>query len=146
MAFLLNLTALIVELALIAAIAWIGAYEPVIFAMAAAAVALSSGLYLEYARLSHEMPFYFGRQLSGLRAAIARVWSTSEAILKAALAGFVGLLTFSGTDQSRLEFQALLFAGCLLVGTTILTRISSTWGRGAVRWGYFRLSLPLGIL
>lgn len=146
MGIVLNFVALLVELACIAAIAWLGAYEPIWFAILATAVAFSSGVTLEFARLSHEMPFYFGRKLAGLRAALARIWSTSEAVFKAALAGFVALLTFSGTDQSRLEFTAVLFAGCLLIGTTVLTRVSSTWGQGAVRWGYFRLALPLGIV
>ncbi|MEL6225785.1 MAG: hypothetical protein AAFR01_02050 [Pseudomonadota bacterium] len=146
MQFVLNVVALFVEIALIGGAAFVGAKHPEWFAALAVLVAFSSGVTMDYARLAHEMPFYFGRALSGIRSSLARAWATTEALLKATFAGFIGLLTFSGTDQARLDYTAVLFAVCVLVGTSVLTRISFRWGQGALRWGYFRLALPLGIL
>ena len=145
MRVVLNFIALVVELALIAGAAWVGARHPTWFAVLTVLVAFSAAATLEYQRLAHEMPFYFGRKLAGIPAALARVWSTSEAVLKSAVAGLVALLTFSGTDPDRLQWVAILFGVCVFIGTTMLLRISLTWGSKAVRWGYFRLGLPLGI-
>jgi hypothetical protein len=146
MRILLNLIALLVELALIAGLGYLGARHPEYLAVVAAACTLLLGGYLEYARFAHEMPFYFERELSGWRKVLARIWTASETFAKAAVAGFIALLTFSGTDADRLQWTAILFIVVLFVGTTALLRVSLTWGRGAVRWGYFRLALPLGIL
>jgi len=145
MRILLNFVALVVEVTLIAAVAWLGAKHPNWFAAVTVLIALSAAVPLEFQRLAHEMPFYFGRKLAGIAAVGARVWATSEAVLKSAVAGLVALLTFSGTDPARLQWMAILFAVCVFIGTTMLLRISLTWGAKAVRWGYFRLGLPLGI-
>lgn len=146
MRVLVNIVALAVEIALIGGVAYVGAKYPQIFALATVGVALSAALTLEYARLAHEMPFYFGRKLSGIGAIAARVWTTSESLFKSVIAGFVALLTFSGTNPDRLMWTAGLFAVCIFVGTTVLLRIKLNWGVRAVRWGYFRLAIPLGFL
>lgn len=146
MRIFLNLVALIVELALIAGAGYLGWKHPDILAMIAAGATLLLGGYLEYARFAHEMPFYFDRQLSGIRSVLARLWTSAETLAKAAVAGFIALLTFSGTDADRLQWTAVIFVAVLFIGTTALLRVSLNWGRGSVRWGYFRLSLPLGIL
>ncbi|MGF1648929.1 MAG: hypothetical protein ACFCUN_00595 [Hyphomicrobiaceae bacterium] len=146
MRILINLVAVVLEIALIVAVAYLGAVEPLWFAGLAVLVALSAAATLEYARFAHEMPFYFGRALSGVPAALARLWTTGEAGLKSLVAGFVALLTFSGTDQDRLAWTAVLFGLCVFIGTSALLRVSLTWGPRAARWGYFRLALPLGIV
>jgi len=146
MRVVLNLVSLAVEIALIAGAAWLAATQPLVFAAVAAGAALLQGLALEYARFSHEMPFYFGRTLTGLRAAAARVWTTGEAVIKAGAAGFVALLMVSGTNAERLWWTAILFGVVTFLGTTVLLRISLNWRHRALRWGYFRLALPLGIL
>ncbi len=146
MQVVLNLVSLAVEIALIAGAAWLAATEPMIFAGVAAAAALLQGLMLEYARRSHEMPVLLGKRLTGVRAAAARVWTTGEAFIKAAAAGFVALLMVSGTNADRLWWTAILFGVVTFIGTTILLRLSLNWRHRALRWGYFRLSLPLGLL
>ncbi|MEM7775072.1 MAG: hypothetical protein AAF732_05640 [Pseudomonadota bacterium] len=146
MRIFVNILAFAVEVALIVGFAYIGAHAPEAFALLTIGVALTAAISLEYARFAHEIPFYFGEALSGIGRAAARVWTTSEALFKSAVAGFVALLTFSGTNPDRLYWTAILFAICVFVGTTLLLRLKLSWGMLAVRWGYFRLSLPLGIL
>lgn len=146
MRIVVNVLALTLELALIFAIAWIGATSPQVFALLTIGVALIVALGLEYARIVYEMPFYFGRRLTGVAAAGAVVWVLLESLFKSLVAGFVALLTFSGTNEDRLFWTAILFAACLLVGTTLLLRVRLNWGELAVRWGYFRLVVPLGFL
>ena len=146
MRFVVNFLALVIELALIGAVGYLGALYPLHFALVTAGVTLIAALGLEHARLVHEMPFYFGRPLSSAAMAGLRVWSSSESIVKAIIAGFVALLTFSGTNDERLFWTAILFAACVFVGTTVLLRVFLTWRERAVRWGYFRLAIPLGFL
>lgn len=146
MRIIVNVFALVLELALIVAVAYVGATSPEIFALLTAFVALAVALGLEYARIVYEMPFYFGRRLTGVAAAGAVVWVALESVFKSMVAAFVALLTFSGTDENRLFWISILFAACLLVGTTALLRIGLNWGELAVRWGYFRLAVPLGFL
>ncbi len=142
----INFIALAVELALIVGIAFVGSRYPQEFAILTAAVALLAALFLEYARFAHEMPFYFGRSLSGIASVGARVWTTGESVFKSVVAGFVALLTFSGTNPERLMWTGVLFGVCVFIGTTLLLRIKLGWGVRAVRWGYFRLAIPLGFL
>lgn len=133
------------EVATVAAIAWLGYYHPLIFAGVTAVLAFALGLYLEIARLKFELPFYFERppQRSAL---IAVLVGGGEAFVKALLAGVVALLTFLGTDAARLQWVAIIFAVALFAGTSLLRWLSLRFGARPLRWGYFRLAAPLGLM
>lgn len=140
-----NAVIMAVELVAIAGIAWLGYYHPMIFAAVTAAATLLLGLYLEVARLRFELPFYFEKPPVRVRA-FAIIVGGGEALVKSILAGVVALLTFLGTDQQRLMWVAIIFAGSLYVGTSVLRWLSIRFGARPLRWGYFRLAAPLGLL
>ncbi len=140
-----NLLILGLELAAILGIAALGFKEPLIFAGATFVLALWLGSRLEYARLKNELNFYFERNVprGGFFTGLVAV---SEAVFKAVLAALVALLTFSGTDQGRLYWVAVIFAGCLFAGSSLLRFLANRFGITPGRWGYFRIAAPLGLL
>lgn len=143
--FFVNLVILGVEIGAVAAVAWTGLRYPLPFAAGTAVLACLMGVVLERARLVNELPFYFGRgrtALTLLGSGIALV----EGALKALLAGLVALLTFSGTDQARLLWVAVIFGLCVFAGSSLLRRLSISFGAIPSRWGYFRLAAPLGLI
>jgi hypothetical protein len=133
------------ELAAIAATAWAGWKYPYLFAAATALIAFALGLHLDYARLKHEYPFYFNRErpryLIGLRAL-----ASGDSLLKGLVAGLVALLTFAGNDDGRRLAVALCFAVAIYTGTSVLRRLSITFGARPARWGFFRLAVPMGLV
>lgn len=145
MRFISNLMALVVELALIAGVAWVGWRYPLPFAIATGLIGLALGLAMEQARLANELAFY----LEGERRP-RPVFIGTVAVVESAVKGLVGalaaLLTFSGTDQSRLFWVAVVFAVALFGGTSLLRRLRLTLGARPARWGYFRLAAPMGLL
>jgi len=143
--FIVNAAILAFEIALIAAAAWLGLHHPVAFALLTAGLTLLFGLTLEYARLRHELPFYFGKGFGG-RALFARAIALVDAVVKSLLAGLMALLTFSGTDQQRLTWVAIFFAVAVFAGSSLLRRLSISLDARPSRWGYFRLAAPLGLL
>jgi hypothetical protein len=145
MHILFNGMIMVLELAAIAAVAWVGFTAPLAFAGATAVIALALGIALEYARLKYEFPFYFDR-LPGRSAIIIAIAGSVEAIVKAILAGAVGLLTFLGTDQDRLKWVAIIFAVCLFLGVQAVRPLMYRLKARPLRWGYFRLAAPLGLL
>ena len=143
--FLLNTVILAIEIGAVAAVAWAGLHYPLPFAAGTAALACLMGVVLERARLQNELGFYFGTArttLTLLGVGMALV----EGLLKALLAGLVALLTFSGTDQTRLLSVAVIFGVCLFAGSSLLRRLSISFGAIPSRWGYFRLAAPLGLM
>jgi len=140
-----NLLILTAEIGAIIAIAWVGLHYPLPFAASTAGLALLTGLWLEHARLKHELPFYFrsGWTGSGLW---VRLVSFLDALVKSILAGMMALLTFSGTDPERLSWVAIVFAIVLFAGVSLLRRLSISLAAQPSRWGYFRLAAPLGLL
>lgn len=142
---LANLIIFAIEVAAIAAVAWAGWRYPLILAAVAAALALGMGMSLERARLRNEITFYFGRALQSL-SAIGSVFALGNALVKAAIAAFITVLTFSGTDAGRLQTIAIVFGVCLFAGTSLLRRLSIVFDTSPTRWGYFRLAGPLGLL
>ena len=145
MRILLNGLIMLAELAAIASVAWLGLNFPLLFAALTAAVALGLGISLEIARLKNEMPFYFDRAPGRLTLFASAVGSL-EAIVKALLAGVVGLLTFLGTDQERLTWVAVIFAVCLFAGCGVVRWLTNRFQARPLRWGYFRLAAPLGLM
>lgn len=145
MHIIVNGIVMLLELAAIAAVAWLGYHAPLVFAALTFAVALGLGISLEIARLKNEMPFYFDRPPNRV-ALFAGLVGTLEALVKAILAGVVGLLTFLGTDQDRLAWVAGIFAVTLFVGCNVLHVLTRTLQARPLRWGYFRLAAPLGLL
>jgi hypothetical protein len=145
MHILFNGMIMVLELAAIAAVAWVGFTAPLAFAGATALLALVLGVALEYARLKYEFPFYFDR-LPGRSVIIIAIAGSIEAIVKAILAGAVGLLTFLGTDQDRLKWVAVIFAVCLFLGVQAVRPLMYRLKARPLRWGYFRLAAPLGLL
>ena len=133
------------ELAAIAGVAWLGLNFPRGFAAVTTLIALALGASLEIARLKNEMPFYFDR-LPGRSQIFAVVTGTLEALVKAILAGVVGLLTFLGTDNERLTSVAVIFAICLFIGCALVRWLTYRLQAKPLRWGYFRLAAPLGLL
>lgn len=142
---LANLIIMAAEIAAIAAVAWSGFTAPFLFAGATALLALALGVHLEYARLAHEVPFYFGEG-GRLRRFTTPLVATGEAVFKSVLAGIAALLTFAGTDKPRVLLIAILFGATLYAGTNVLRWLSLDFGARPSRWGYFRLAAPLGVL
>ncbi len=145
LAILLNGVIMLAEIAAVIAVAAFGYLYPAAFAGATAVLALLLGLWLEHARLAHELPFYFDTEGRG-RAALVWLVSISEAAIKALLAGVCGLMTFSGTDQNRLFWVAVVFGVTIYAGASISRRLSLSFKARPLRWGFFRLAVPLGIL
>lgn len=145
LAIVLNGFIMLAEIAAVIAVAAFGYLYPAAFAGATALLALLLGLWLEHARLAHELPFYFDTEGRG-RLALVWLVSISEAAIKALLAGVCALLTFSGTDQNRLFWVAIVFGGAIYAGAAISRRLSLSFRARPLRWGYFRLAVPLGLL
>jgi hypothetical protein len=141
----LNALLMIAEIAAVAAVAWIGYRDPIVFAALTFVLALGVGIALEVARARHELPFYFGTV--PVRAWIIAAFAGGiEAVVKALLAGVVALLTFLGTDSDRLFWVATGFGVCLFIGCQIVRALTWRLDARPLRWGYFRLAAPLGIL
>jgi hypothetical protein len=140
-----NLLILCLELGAILGIAALGFKEPLIFAGVTFVLALWLGSRLEYARLKNELNFYFERNVprGGFFTGVVAV---SEAVFKAVLAALVALLTFSGTDQGRLYWVAIIFAGCIFAGSSLLRWLANRFNITPGRWGYFRIAAPLGLM
>ncbi|MGL4397863.1 MAG: hypothetical protein ACRCS9_15090 [Hyphomicrobium sp.] len=145
MYILVNGVIMLAELAAIAAVAWLGFTYPIAFAGLTGLAALALGIVLEARRLENEMPFYFNRPPGRSRLFIAVVGGL-EAIVKAILAAVVGLITFLGTDQERLFSVALIFASVLFLGVQGVRFLGERLQARPLRWGYFRLAAPLGLL
>ena len=149
MRIIFNAILMALEIAAMIAIAWLGLNYPLIFAGLTATIALALGISLEIARLKNEMPFYFdrppGTQPGKLQLFTALVGST-EAFVKALLAGVVALLTFLGTDHERLTVVAVCFGVTLFIGVQAVRFLADRFQARPLRWGYFRLSAPLGLL
>ena len=143
--FLINMTIVAVELALVAATGWVAWKQPLMFAAVTAALAVILGLRLELRRLAFEMPFYFER--SGMTGQVMRALvGSGQALMKGVLAGHVALITFSGTEDARLQIVAAMFAGCVLLGSILLRRLTISLGAKPAHWGFFRMAAPLGLL
>lgn len=140
-----NAFAISVEIGLVVAVAWLGYAWPLGLAVVTVLVSLGLGVYLEIARLTYELPFYF-RKIGKLRRLGATLLATGEAIFKALVAGLVALITFSGTDTARLGTIAAVFGIIIFAGAGVLRRLSISFGAVPARWGYFRLAAPLGVL
>ncbi len=133
------------EIAAVAALGWLGHTHPYLFAALTGLTAFALGVHLDYVRLRHEYPFYFDRGeprfLFGLR-----LLALGDSLLKGLMAGLIALLTFSGTDQGRTYFIAIVFAVALYFGVSLLRRLSHSFGARPARWGFFRLAVPLGFV
>lgn len=145
MRIIINAIIMLGELAAIAGAAWLGYTHPLIFAAATTLIALALGVALEIARLKNEMPFYFDRA-PGRYALFTGAVGSLEAFVKALLAGVAGLLTFLGTDQDRLLTVAIVFAAVLFIGCQIVRWLTHRFHARPLRWGYFRLAAPLGLM
>ena len=147
LAILLNGIIMLTELAAVFGVAALGFYHPMALAGLTAVLAFAVGLWLEHARLAHELPFYFDQGAGGSRRP-ALVWlvAFTEAILKALLAGICALITFSGTDKGRLMWVAIVFGIAVYIGSSVLRRLSISLAARPMRWGYFRLAVPLGLM
>jgi hypothetical protein len=141
----LNALIMAAEIAAVAAVAWLGLNHPIAFAGLTAAMALVLGSRLESKRLLNELPFYFGPGKGASRLWVAVV-GLLEAMFKALLAGVAALFTFSGTDQSRLFWVAMAFGLVVYAGAAILRALAYRLDAMPVRWGFFRLGPPLGLL
>jgi len=141
----LNACIMAAELAAVAAIAWLGWRYPFVFGAVTVVVALGFGLWLEHRRLKHELPFYFDGA-GPARFRFTYLVGGLEAVLKSILAGIAALFTFSGTDTDRLMSVAIVFGVTVYAGSATLRWLSLTFEATPSRWGYFRLSVPLGLL
>lgn len=145
-----NALIMLAEAGAVAGIAWLGFEFPLYFAAATALLAFALGLLLEHARLVHELPFYFGERSPAAAGKGAGVLvpfvALASALVRAAIAGVVALLTFSGTDADRLVWVALVFGATLYAATSLLRYLTIRFAARPSRWGYFRLAAPLGVL
>lgn len=139
-----NILGLAAELAMIAGIAWLAFTHPWWMAGLTLALAVSMGSVLEWARQRHEYSFYFGDR-NAFRLTLAGLLGIGEGLVKAAICTVAVILTFAGNDSERILVLVVIFAVCLFVGTGILRRGYYRYGMRPVRWGYFRLAVPLGV-
>jgi hypothetical protein len=149
MRIILNAFIMLAELAAIAGVAWLGFHYPLAFAGLTFALSLALGIALEIARLKNEMPFYFDRPAGsqpGRLQLFTTIVGSSEAFVKALLAGVAALLTFLGTDIVRLTSVAITFGVCLFLGVQGVRFLTHRLQARPLRWGYFRLAAPLGLL
>ena len=145
MTVLFNLSVLIIEIAMIAALAWLAYAAPFVFCCATTFLVLVIGISLEWARLRHDAPFFYSDARKSRWFLIAAAGSL-ETVIKAVAAGVAGIFTFLGNDEQRQLVVAVLFALCVFAGTGFLRRGYYSLGIRPMRWGYFRLSIPLGIV
>lgn len=146
MYFLWSLLLLICELGGAVAIGYLAFVAPLAFVGVTAALVLVVGFGLEWQRLQHEFPYYFSGVLSWRKRIMMVMSAVFETLGKALMAGFAALLAFGGTDQDRLLVLAVLMSVCVFAGTGVLRRAYWTFGARPLRWGYFRLVVPLGLL
>ena len=146
MYFLWSLFLLIFEVSSAVAVGYFAFVAPVVFAGVTAALVLVLGAGLEWQRLQHEFPYYFSGVLSLRKQLMMAASAAFESVGKALMAGFAALLAFAGTDQDRLLVLAILMAVSVFAGTGLLRRAYWSFGARPLRWGYFRLVVPLGIL
>ncbi|MEL7049407.1 MAG: hypothetical protein AAFO75_10685 [Pseudomonadota bacterium] len=132
------------EVAAIVGIAWLSVHFPLYFAALTALLAFMIGLYLDYARLSHEFPFYFRSDKPKFLAGL-RVVAFFDSALKGLAAGLIALLTVSGTDTDRTFLLAVVFGIATYFGVSVLRRLSISLGARSERWGFFRLAVPMGL-
>lgn len=140
-----NLLILTLEVGAVLGVAYLGFTQPLIFSAVTFALALWLGARLEFARLKNELNFYFEHNVP-TAGFFTGVVALSEATSKAVLAGLVALLTFSGTDPNRLQWTAIIFAGCLFAGSSLLRWLWNAYEVSPGRWGYFRIAAPLGLI
>ncbi len=133
------------EIAAVIGVAAFGYTYPFIFAGLTAIVSFALGLYLEVARLRYELPWYFGGLIKRSAIYTAMVGFV-EALFKGVVAGVAALFTFAGTDHDRLFWVAVVFGVCIYFGSTALRYLSIRTDALPLRWGYFRLAAPLGLL
>ena len=142
---LINLLIVAIELGLAAAVGLLALAWPDAFAAATAVLAVLLGLRLELKRLAFEAPFYFEHS-RGLGRFVRALFGGGHALMKGVLAGLVALMTFAGTETSRLQVVAGLFVVCVLVGSTLLRRLTISFGARPAHWGFFRMAAPFGLL
>lgn len=143
--FLINVVIVACELALAMAAGWLAWQMPLVFSAATVLLAVGFGFALEIKRLAFETPFYFERT-GGIGAVLRAVVGGGQALLKGVVAGLVSLMTFTGTEPSRLMFVAGLFVVVVLIGSTLLRRMTISFGARPANWGFFRMAVPLGLL
>lgn len=144
--YFFNAAIMLAEAAAVIAAAWLGFAHPLIFAGVTAVLALGLGLALESARLRNELPFYFEGRAPGSRALLVPLVGGVEALMKSVLAGVAALFTFSGTNHDRLFWVAIVFGLTVFAGAALLRVLSIKLNAFPVRWGFFRLGPPLGLL
>lgn len=145
--YVVNALIMAAEVAAVIAVSWLGFAHPLLFSAVTAVLALALGLALESARLRNELPFYFeGMRDSRLRAFLVPLVGGTEALMKAVLAGVAALFTFSGTNHDRLFWVAVVFGLTVFAGSALLRVLSIKLNALPVRWGFFRLGAPLGLL
>ena len=145
MQVLVNLFVLLVELGLVAGASALAYYHPIVFAGVTAVLILVFGVYLEWQRLRHELGFFFDDHRPA-RIVFVSIAAVLETCVKAVAAGGASILAFAGNDRERLLVVAVVFAISLFAGTGMLRRSYYSFGVRPMRWGYFRLAVPLGVL
>ncbi|MFA5900086.1 MAG: hypothetical protein WC829_13365 [Hyphomicrobium sp.] len=140
-----NAVIMVGEVAAVVALAAFAFQYPFVFAGVTAALSFVLGLRLEVARLRYELPFYFGGLVNRSRFFTALVGSI-EALFKGLLAGVAALFTFAGTNTDRLFWVVVLFGVCVYAGAAVLRLLSIRADALPMRWGYFRLAPPLGLM
>ncbi len=141
---ILNVLGLAAELAMIAGVAWLAVNHPWWMAGLTLVLVIFIGSVLEWARQRHEYSFYFGEH-SAFRLALVGLLGVGEGLVKAGAAAVAVVLTFAGNDSERILVLVVIFAACLFLGTGIVRRGYYRYGMRPLRWGYFRLAVPLGI-
>ena len=144
--FLWSLLLLLLEVVGALAVGYLAYVAPLVFVGLTSALVLVMGFTLEWQRLQHEFPYFFAGALSWRKRLMIVLSAMFETVGKALMAGFAALLAFGGTDPDRAIVFAVLLVVCVFAGTGLLRRAYWSFGARPLRWGYFRLVVPLGIL
>ena len=144
--FLSSLLLLLMEVSGAVAVGYLAYVAPLVFVCMTSALVLVMGFVLEWQRLQHEFPYFFAGALSWRKRVMIVLSAMFETVGKALMAGFAALLAFGGTDPDRAIVFAAILIICVFAGTGLLRRAFWSFGARPLRWGYFRLVVPLGIL
>ncbi|MEN2495147.1 MAG: hypothetical protein TECD_01065 [Hyphomicrobiaceae bacterium hypho_1] len=140
-----NIFGVIAEFFMIVSVTCLALTHPFLLAGITTVSIIIIGCILEWSKQYHEDTFYFNNKNQS-RLLISGFVGICDGFVKALSAGFAIILTFTGSDKDRIFVLACIFAMCLFLGTTIIRRGFYIHGMHPIKWGYFRLAVPLGII
>jgi hypothetical protein len=139
-----RLTGVVAEAAMVAGLLVLPWWNAWIFAAVTALLGLIVGYRFETSRLPYEISYFYERP-GRLARVFSRLFVTGEVIVRACIAGLATLFVFLGTNSARIAVAVLAFAMLAIAGSWLMRLVGLVTRLRPARWGYFRLSLLLGL-